>query len=321
VATPTGNLLRLLDLLQSRPSVSGAELACELGVDRRTVRRYVATLVELDIPVEGERGVGGGYRLRPGFRLPPLMLDDDEAAVVALGLAAARRLGLGDVASVDSALAKIRRVLPEALRGRVEALDDALGFIAAPEGAAAVPGERLLRLADAIHRRRRLRIAYASPGRERSEREVSPHGLVVHGGRWYLVAFDHERDALRTFRADRIDGLTATGTAAVAAPADFDPAAHVARSIAGIRRRWDVEVRLALPFDEARRRVPATLAELAPDGDDHTRLRVQAESLDWMASVLAGLDAPFAIVAPDELRDAVRALATRLTALADSAGG
>ena len=138
--TATANLLQLLDLLQSRPSLTGPEAAARLGVDRRTVRRYVAALQDLGIPVEGERGVGGGYRLRPGYRLPPLMLDADEAAVVALGLAAARRLGLGDAASADAALAKIRRVLPDALRRRVEALDDVLGFTMAGAAPAGVPG-------------------------------------------------------------------------------------------------------------------------------------------------------------------------------------
>jgi predicted DNA-binding transcriptional regulator YafY len=314
VATPTANLLRLLDLLQSRPSVNGREIAGHLGVDARTVRRYVATLVALDIPVEGERGVGGGYRLRPGFHLPPLMLDDDEAAVVALGLAAARRLGLGDATHVESALAKIRRVLPVALRGRVEALDDALGFIAAPDGAAAVPGERLLALADAVHRRRRVRLAYTSHAGERSEREASPHGLVVHAGRWYLAAHDHHRGELRTFRVDRIDELTLAGTAADPAPDGFDAAAHVAASMARVRRRWDVEIRLELPLDDARRRVPATLAELSADGDDRTLLRVQADSLEWTASMLAGLDARFTVLAPAELRAAVLDLAGRLMA-------
>lgn len=312
MATPTANLLQLLDLLQSRPSVSGREIADHLGVDARTVRRYVATLVALDIPVEGERGVGGGYRLRPGFRLPPLMLDDDEAAVVALGLAAARRLGLGDAAHVESALAKIRRVLPVALRGRVEALDDALGFVAVPDGAAAVPGERLLALADAVSRRRRVRLAYTSHDGQRTAREASPHGLVVHAGRWYLAAHDHHREELRTFRVDRIDDLAVTRTAADPPPDGFDAATHVAASMARVRRRWDVEVRLELALDDARRRVPATLAELVADGDDHTLLRVQADSLEWMASMLAGLDTRFTVVAPDELRAAVLDLAGRL---------
>src|SRR5438874_11233255 len=121
--TPAARLLELLELLQTKPLTTGREIADRLAIDGRTVRRYIAALQELGIPVEGERGVGGGYRVRPGYRLPPLMLDDDEAVVVVLGLVAARRLGLdGTSESVDGALAKIHRVLPDTLRRRVEAL-------------------------------------------------------------------------------------------------------------------------------------------------------------------------------------------------------
>ena len=183
MARPAGNLLDLLELLQSRPVAPGPEIAARLGVDRRTVRRYVAALQELGIPVEGERGAGGGYRLRPGFRLPPLMLDDDEAASVVLGLAAARRLGLGDPAQLDGALAKLSRVLPPRLQRRVEALDATLGFTIRPADPALVGGMRLLDLAAAVHRRRRLAFAYASFAGETSVRVVSPYGLVAHAGR------------------------------------------------------------------------------------------------------------------------------------------
>jgi predicted DNA-binding transcriptional regulator YafY len=310
VPTSTGKLLELLDLLQSRPLATGREAAERLGVDRRTVRRYVAALQELGIPVEGDRGVGGGYRLRPGFRLPPLMLDDSEAAVVAVGLAAARRLGLGDAADVDAALAKIRRVLPAALRGRVEALDHVLGFTVTGD-AAQVPGERLMALADAVHRRRRIRFSYRSRDGERTERDVSPHGLVVHGGRWYLAAYDHTRGEPRTFRADRLTGVSVQAAAAVAPPDGFDPIEHVRRSLARVPFKWEVEVLLDLPLEQARRRVPAMLAELTADGE-RTRLRMRVDSLDWTASVLAGLDCRFEIRRPEALRESVRALAERL---------
>src|SRR5262245_23693718 len=136
---PASRLFQLLELLQARPLTTGREIADELAVDRRTVRRYVSTLQELGIPIEGERGVGGGYRIRPGFRLPPLMLEDDEAAAVAFGLVAAGRLGLA-TDGVDGALAKIHRVLPDAVRSRVEALESTLGFTATPGDAPPVEG-------------------------------------------------------------------------------------------------------------------------------------------------------------------------------------
>ena len=160
MVSPTSRLLELLELLQTRPMVTGREVADRLAVDRRTVRRDVATLQRLGIPVEGERGVGGGYRLRPGYRLPPLMLSDDEATVAVLGLAAAHRLGLVEPSIADGALAKIYRVLPDALRRRVEALETALAFTAPTTAGEPPPAETTLLLAEAIRRRQRVRVAY-----------------------------------------------------------------------------------------------------------------------------------------------------------------
>jgi predicted DNA-binding transcriptional regulator YafY len=312
VLAPTSRLLELLELLQARPLMTGREIADRLAIDARTVRRYVTALQELGIPVEGQRGVGGGYRLRPGYRLPPLMLNDDEAVVVVLGLMAARRLGLDSASeSVDGALAKIHRVLPATLRRQVDALEATLGFTTAATAGAPVSGERVLLLADAIRRRRRLRTAYRSFSGDETERELSPHGLVVHSGRWYLAAHDHTRDDLRTFRIDRM-WRTAIIDGPALAPADgFDAVAHVSRSLARVPWTWEVEVLLDLPVDQAARRIPATLAELI-DTRRGTLLRMRVSSLDWMAGVLAGLDCSFTIHTPDELRVSVRALAERL---------
>jgi len=158
--TPTARLLELLELLQTQPAVTGREISERLGIDARTVRRYITALRDLGIPVEGQRGAGGGYAMRPGFRLPPLMLNDDEAVAVALGVVAAGRLGLaGSPGSSETARAKIHRALPDALRRRVEALEQALEFTAAATSAVPVAGDTALLLADAIRRRRRLRRA------------------------------------------------------------------------------------------------------------------------------------------------------------------
>jgi predicted DNA-binding transcriptional regulator YafY len=310
VLAPTSRLLELLELLQARPLITGREIAERLGIDRRTVRRYVAALQELGIPVEGERGVGGGYRVRPGFRLPPLMLDDDEAVAVVLGLVAAQRQGL--TASVEGALAKLHRVLPETLRRRVEALEATLAFTTPAPAAVPVAGDTVLLLADAIRRRRRVRASYRSSSGEVTRRELSPHGLVVHAGRWYLAAHDHAREAMRTFRIDRISGLGAADGPALPPADDFDAVAYVSRSLARVPWPWEVEVLLRLPLHEAAQRLPPTLAELVDAGED-TLLRMRVVSLDWMAAVLAGLDCGFEIHRPDELRASVRALAERLT--------
>jgi predicted DNA-binding transcriptional regulator YafY len=312
VLAPTARLLELLELLQTRPLTTGREISERLGIDARTARRYVAALQDLGIPVEGQRGVGGGYRIRPGYRLPPLMLSDDEAVAVALGVVAAERLGLAGAPEVgDQALAKIHRVLPDGLRRRVEALEGALDFTRMPSPRAPVTGETVLLLADAIRRRRRLRVTYRSFEGETTRREVSPHGIVVHSGRWYLAAYDHLRDDLRTFRVDRLRRAALADGAAVDPPDGFDAVAHVSTSLARVPWNWEVEVILDLPVDEAARRIPATLAELV-EGEAGTVLRMRAGSLNWMATVLAGLGCTFTIVRPDELRESVRELSERL---------
>ncbi|HEY2788637.1 MAG TPA: YafY family protein [Gaiellales bacterium] len=316
MSTPTARLLELLELLQSTPAATGREISDRLGIDRRTVRRDIDALRGLGIPVEGQRGVGGGYAMRPGFRLPPLMLRDDEAVAVALGVVAAGRLGLaGSPESAATALEKVHRALPEQLRRRVQSLESTLDFTAAAAAAVPVPADTALVLAEAIRRRRRVRTSYRSFAGERTRRELSPHGLVVHSGRWYLAAHDHLREELRTFRVDRMRRVTAVDAAGEPAPAGFDAVAHVSTSLARVPWPWQVEVLLDLPLDQAARRLPGTLAELV-DADGGTLLRMRVSSLDWMATVLARLDCPFTIRTPQELRTSVRALAERLSAWA-----
>jgi predicted DNA-binding transcriptional regulator YafY len=317
VASSTARILALLESLQAQPVATGRELAGRLGIDARTLRRYIAALQELGIPVEGQRGVGGGYRLRPGYRLPPLMLTDDEAVVVALGLVAARRFGLDtESEAAEGALAKIHRVLPVELRRQVEALESTLGFTAAPTTGAPVPGDTALLLADAVRRRRRVRTGYRSFSGATSVRELSPHGLVVHAGRWYLAAHDHGREDARTFRVDRMSRATISDEAALAPPDGFDAVAHVSSSLARVPWTWEVEVLLHLPLARATELVPPTLAELA-GVDGRTLLRIRVESLDWMASLLAGLGCDFTVRRPDELRAGIGDLADRLLAARD----
>ncbi len=312
VLAPTARLLELLELLQAQPLITGREISDSLTIDPRTVRRYVEALQQLGIPVEGQRGVGGGYRIRPGYRLPPLMLTDDEAVAVALGVQAAGRLGLSSSPeAVEGALVKIHRVLPDGLRRQVEALEATLDFTSATRKGAPVSGATVLVVAEAIRRRVRLRMTYRAFSGDQTRREVSPHGLVVHAGRWYLAAHDHLRDDLRTFRVDRTQRLRMTSEPAVVPPDGFDAVAHVTTSLARVPWGWEVEVLLELPVDEAARRVPATLAELW-DEDGATALRMRVGSLDWMATMLAGLGCGFSIRRPDELRASVRALGDRL---------
>jgi predicted DNA-binding transcriptional regulator YafY len=244
------------------------------------------------------------------------MLSDDEAVVVVLGLVAAQRLGLDtEDAAAEAALTKIHRVLPTRLRGRVEALEAALDFTATAAGATPVPGETALLLADAIRRRKRVRLRYRSFSGAISDRELSPHGLVVHAGQWYLAAHDHGRGELRTFRVDRMRRAAAAGDAAVAAPDGFDAVAYVSASLASVPWAWEVEVALDLPLAGAAERIPATLGDVSEEGGE-TILRMRVESLDWMATVLAGLGCPFRIRRPAELGASVSRLADQLRASA-----
>ena len=244
------------------------------------------------------------------------MLGDEEAVVVVLGLLATRGSGPdGSAAAVDGALAKINRVLPSTLRRQVEALEETLGFTSTRGGA---PGRR--RRGAPARRRDPPPPAACAPPTARSQarsRSASSARTASSStaGRWYLAAYDHLRDDLRTFRVDRMWRTALAEAAAVPPPAGFDAVAHVTRSLASVPWKWEVEVLLDLPADEAARRIPATLAELVDDPEG-TLLRMRVGSLDWMATVLAGLGCGFTIRRPDELRASVRALAAQLAAQA-----
>jgi predicted DNA-binding transcriptional regulator YafY len=301
-------VLALLEALQDQSSLTGPDLATRLGVDVRTVRRDVVSLQDLGIPVEAERGPAGGYRLRPGYRMPPLMLTAAEATAVALGLLAARRDGL----DADGALAKIRRVLPELVRRRVEALEQTLSFTASAPEAMPPKGEHLLLLAEAALRGRRVNAVYVASDGQRSERELSPYGVVSHRGRWYVPAHDHGRDTPRALRADRFRTVQLRG-AGKPPPPDFDAVNFVSRTLARVPWTHEVEVLLHTPPADAAAHFPPTLAELEPSGED-TLLKMRAESLDWVARLLAGAGCDFTIRRPDELRGSVHALGERLRA-------
>ncbi|MDG4530626.1 YafY family protein [Streptomyces sp. AV19] len=303
----------MLELLQSHHRLGGAELARRLGVDERTVRRYATRLAELGIPVEAERGRYGGYRLMPGYKLPPLMLTGDEAVAVVLGLLAGRRLGLPGEAA-ESALAKVQRVLPAGLRDRVQALRETLEFTLEAREGTRPAADAVLTLAEATRERRRVRMRYRSWRGADSERELDPYGLVFHSGRWYVTGHDHRSGETRTFRVDRMLSVE-PGTASFEPPADVDPVRHVLGSLASVPYAHEVEVVLEATLEDARDRVPPSIATLTATAGG-VLLRTRAESLDGMARFLAGLDLPFTIRTPDELRGAVRDLAARLVARA-----
>ena len=305
--TKAERVLALLEALQDRGSATGPELAARLETDVRTLRRDVVALRALGFPVEGARGRGGSYRLKPGYRVPPLMFTTGEAVAVTLGLMAARRLGL----EAESALGKVRRVLPDRVRLPVESLEGMLGFTDEVE-AAPPDGEILLTLADAARRGREVTARYRDFQGNETERTFSPYGVVSHHGRWYVPAFDDSRHQLRTLRADRVVNARIGGPGEPK-PTPFDAVAFVSRTLARVPWAHEVEVVLHTDPASAARHFPPTLAELEPHPKG-TRLTMRAESLDWAAQLLAGSGFAFDVRTPDELRPRLRALAERLQA-------
>lgn len=303
---PTTRVLTVLELLQSRAKMSGPELAERLEVDTRTVRRYITMLQDLGIPVEAERGRYGSYRLRPGFKLPPLMFTDDEALALSLGLLAARKIGLGGAApAVEGALAKIERVLPLTLRERVQGLQETLVFDMATSNNP--PRSEIVgTLSTAAQQERVVQLYYRSFVGDLTERAFDPYGLVYRSGFWYTAGYCHLRDDLRTFRLDRIQDVELRDET-FTRPPDFDCLAQVLRAIPSTPDTWYIDVLLKTTLEEAQRRVRPAFAILEQESDG-VSFRCYVDNLDWVAYVLAGLSCPVVIRQPLELRDAMRRL-------------
>lgn len=318
MANTSARMLRLLSLLQSHRHWPGAELADRLAVSERTLRRDIDQLRDLSYPVDASRGVAGGYRLRSGTAMPPLLLDDEEAVAIAVGLGAAA--GGGPVAGVEEtslrALTKVIQVMPPRLRRRVEALRSQT----APAGGTgpAVDPTALTVLAQASRDGERLRFAYATGAGERSARLVEPHHLVPTRHHWYLVAWDVERGDWRTFRVDRLTAPTTTGTRF--RPRELpggDAAAYVRDRLATRPTRYDVAVRIHASADQVGRVVRFTGGNVEPLDARSCRLRAGVDDLAWAVLILAATGAGFEVEAPDELREYLRTTGRTFLAAAD----
>src|SRR5262249_37967207 len=261
---PSMRVLTVLEFLQARESASGAELAERLEVSIRTVQRYVTRLQDLGVPVESTRGPGGAYRLKPGFRLPPLMFGAEEAFALALGLDALTYLGLGKIAPATlGARAKLARVLPVAVGERIEAARAAL-LLERPRSTVDADVALLIELATATHDRRRVRLSYQAQDGTATSRTVEPLGLMQHEGRRVLAAYCLLRGGLRLFRVDRVK--TVESLAEVFEPTgDFDLRAFLHERIALAAAPWQVEVWLDLPAQALEARLPPAMALIEPD--------------------------------------------------------
>ena len=308
----SGRILGLLSLLQARRDWRGAELAERLAVSGRTLRRDVERLRELGYPVESLTGPTGGYRLRAGTAMPPLLLDDDEAIAIAVGLRTAARASVtGIEETAVRALVKLEQVLPAHLRRRVGALGSAT--IAPPVGGPTVDPQHLTVIAGACRDSECLRFAYRSRDGAESRREVEPHTLVNLGRRWYLAAWDRRREDWRTFRVDRLERPASTGVRfnTRKLPAK-DAAAYVKQSITGAPTRFNTRVTLHAPAEEITNRVPAHWGTIKPISADTCEYAAGDDDLGWLALRIAMLGVDFEVHEPAELVEHLRALADRL---------
>jgi predicted DNA-binding transcriptional regulator YafY len=308
----SSRLLELLSLLQARRDWRGAELAERLEVSRRTIRRDVERLRDLGYPVESITGPAGGYRLRAGTAMPPLLLDDDEAIAIAVGLGTAARASVtGIEETAVRALVKLEQVLPAHLRRRVRALGAAT--IAPPVAGPTVDPQHLTVIAAACRELECLRFAYRSRDGTESRREVEPHSLVNLGRRWYLVAWDRRREDWRSFRIDRLSRPASSGVRFQPRKLPVEDAAtYVGQSISRAPTRFEARVTLHTAAAEVASRVPRHWGTVEPIDEHRCRLRTGDDDLRWLAIRIAMLDVDFEVDDPPELREHLRAMSDRL---------
>lgn len=311
--SPVERLLTVLNLLQARPSVSATELAEQLEVNTRSIRRYIMMLQDLGIPVEAERGRYGGYRLRPGSKLPPLMWTEEEAVAVTLGLRVAESLGLGkSQPGVVSALAKVERVLPLDIQEHVQAVQDMVA-LHLDTSSVQVMSAWVSTLSTTAYRGQRTWITYQAKGGEQTERALDCYGVLYLRGQWYAIGYCHLRQAIRMFRLDRILGVELREEY-FARPRNFDMLTYALQSITAIPSRWLAEVLLETTLEQIRWAVPPTFATLE-ERVDGILLRAYDADLDHLARFLVNLGCPFLVIQPPELLEAMQRLGEKIAAM------
>jgi predicted DNA-binding transcriptional regulator YafY len=308
----SARLLKLLSLLQARRDWSGADLAVRLEVSERTVRRDVERLRDLGYPVHASRGTDGGYRLGAGAAMPPLLLDDDEAVAVAVGLRTAARSPVTGIEETSvRALAKLENILPSRLRRRVSALADYTVPIPPDSPAPPVDPTVLTTLASACRDHERLRFDYRSHDGSSTVRSVEPYRLVSWGRKWYLVAWDTERDDWRTFRVDRIEPRTPGGPRFTPREFPGDVAAYVARGVSAAGYRFQARITVHAPAEVVAARINPAIGVVEGIDEHSCVLSTGADSVETVAVYAGLLDADFTVSEPPELVERLRMLADR----------
>lgn len=327
MSDPTARTLQLLSLLQTYRFWPGGELCDRLGVSSRTLRRDIDRLRELGYPVDAAPGVAGGYRLAAGTHMPPLLLDDDEAVAIAVGLRVSAGASIEGIEEISlRAMAKLEQVLPDRLRRRVVAVHgNVVPMRWSTDGPRVVP-EALALLSQACRDHEQARFDYQRRDGESASRLVEPHQLVSAGRRWYLVAWDVRRDDWRTFRVDRMTEPRLAGARfAPRAVPGGDAAAFVAASIQSMPVAHEVDVVVGGPHDEVVGLLRWVDAEVDATGPDRVRVRLRGDDLPWLAMIVAGLATAFDVSVGDpadpahpstvELRELLGRVGTRLEPL------
>lgn len=314
---PTTRVLALLELLQANTMLSGQEIAQRLDVDRRTVRRYITVLETLGVPVMTEQGRYGGYSLIPGYKLPPLMFSDEETLAIVLGLLAARQLGLDDAApAISSVEAKLERVMPEGLKRQVRSISETTRIVL-PQSQARYDDKSLLVLTKGVQQGRRVSLVYQAPDRDPLPREIDPYGLVFRRGRWYIGGYCHLRQALRTFRLDRISKVTLCPEV-FTRPPDFDAAQHLTDSLNNLPGNSAVSVLIHCKPENIVDFLgfhPCSV-DMFREVENGLLMETQTDSIDWFARWLAMMPVDFTVLTPQALKDALHDQAMRLQRIA-----
>jgi predicted DNA-binding transcriptional regulator YafY len=304
---PTGRVLTVLELLQSRPGLTGPELAARLETDVRTVRRYITKLQDVGIPVEGTHGRYGGYRLRAGYKLPPLIFSEEEAAAIVLGLLGSSWLEIGQSpAVVDAALSKITRVLPQGAREVVKGISS-LTILSPYRDEPRPDASLLILLSEAIQARQCVQVTYRSENDRLTHRVVEPYGLVGRRGKWYLVGYCRLREDYRTFRLDRMR-RTHPLEERFQKNEQFDFRAYAIEYLENTKAKWGIRVVFETELARLRRRIPSSWGVLTKV-DEGVAFDWPSDDLDYAARYLMGLNLRFVVKGPPELRDALRRLA------------
>ena len=314
---PTTRVLAVLALLQAHGRMSGSELAGRLEVNVRTLRRYIIMLQDLGIPIEAERGRNGAYVLSAGFKLPPMMFTNEEALALTIGLISARRLNFADTdRAVESAFAKLERVMPLELKSRVRALNETI-TLDQNAASSTPPGEAVLStMSSAAQLQQRVHIHYHPNQGEDTERDFDPYGLTYYLHKWYVVGYCHLRQDLRSFRLDRITHIDAIN-AHFKRPEGFDPLAHMLQAIATLPRKFAFELLLKTDINTAQKEVFDVLGILEIDKDGII-MRGSVEDLDWLTRQISIFSFDFVVRKPAELRAELKKHSVKLANLSEA---